>query len=289
MTYIVYADVLFVYHVLIQLALLFMIQTILGHTIRIFRTLSWSILMAALSTGIFLITISRCTLYYIIYATSYFFMTYFFTKSCRLHTSMLVTGVVVLACCIWFAGMMQIFYIRNEYALHNPWFYMCCTFSVLTCRIGRMIYDQKQQRKNTYQVALILPGAKICAHAFVDTGNRLQNPYTGKPAIIINYRLLKNYLPEQSYENLEQYHRTGKFPYLQINGTGNLHFFPIPYHTIGNRFSLMPAIMVPELLYEKEQTRFFSVTAGISRDVFLGNQYEVLLHEKLQPMKEEPA
>ena len=36
--------------------------------------------MAALSTGIFLITISLCTLYYVLYATSYFFMTYFLTK-----------------------------------------------------------------------------------------------------------------------------------------------------------------------------------------------------------------
>ena len=67
MTYIVYADVLFLYHVLINLTLFFMVQTILGQTIRISRTLLWTILMAALSTGIFGITRSNSFLYYIFF------------------------------------------------------------------------------------------------------------------------------------------------------------------------------------------------------------------------------
>ena len=80
MTYVVYADVLFLYHCLVNVTLLCMIQTILGQSIKILRTCMWTIFMAALSTGIFLITISLCTLYYVLYATSYFFMTYFLTK-----------------------------------------------------------------------------------------------------------------------------------------------------------------------------------------------------------------
>ena len=80
MTYVVYADVLFLYHCLVNVTLLCTIQTILGQSIKILRTCMWTIFMAALSTGIFLITISLCTLYYVLYATSYFFMTYFLTK-----------------------------------------------------------------------------------------------------------------------------------------------------------------------------------------------------------------
>ena len=142
---------------------------------------------------------------------------------------------------------------------------------------------------HAYAVELVFPARTLSANAFVDTGNRLQNPYTKQPAILINYRLLKNLLSEQSYAQLEQYHKTGQFPYLQMNETGEITFFPIPYHTIGNRFSLMPAITIPKLVYTQSRTTFYAVTAGVSREIFFENRYDVLLHEKLQPKKEEPT
>ncbi len=289
MTYVVYADVLFLYHCLVNVTLLCMIQTILGQSIKILRTCMWTIFMAALSTGIFLITISLCTLYYVLYATSYFFMTYFLTKHVPYPIPMWKMILVVLAGCIWLAGMLQLFYIADGTAFRTPGFYLTCIASVLVCRIARRIYDRKQMQAHAYAVELVFPARTLSANAFVDTGNRLQNPYTKQPAILINYRLLKNLLSEQSYAQLEQYHKTGQFPYLQMNETGEITFFPISYHTIGNRFSLMPTITIPKLVYTQSRTTFYAVTAGISREIFFENRYDVLLHEKLQPKKEEPT
>ncbi len=289
MTYVVYADVLFLYHCLVNVTLLCMIQTILGQSIKILRTCMWTIFMAALSTGIFLITISLCTLYYVLYATSYFFMTYFLTKHVPYPIPMWKMILVVLAGCIWLAGMLQLFYIADGTAFRTPGFYLTCIASVLVCRIARRIYDRKQMQAHAYAVELVFPARTLSANAFVDTGNRLQNPYTKQPAILINYRLLKNLLSEQSYAQLEQYHKTGQFPYLQMNETGEITFFPISYHTIGNRFSLMPAITISKLVYTQSRTTFYAVTAGISREIFFENRYDVLLHEKLQPKKEEPT
>lgn len=289
MTYVVYADVLFLYHCLVNVTLLCMIQTILGQSIKILRTCMWTIFMAALSTGIFLITISLCTLYYVLYATSYFFMTYFLTKHVPYPIPMWKMILVVLAGCIWLAGMLQLFYIADGTAFRTPGFYLTCIASVLVCRIARRIYDRKQMQAHAYAVELVFPARTLSANAFVDTGNRLQNPYTKQPAILINYRLLKNLLSEQSYAQLEQYHKTGQFPYLQMNETGEITFFPISYHTIGNRFSLMPAITIPKLVYTQSRTTFYAVTAGINREIFFENRYDVLLHEKLQPKKEEPT
>ena len=286
MTYVVYANVLFLYHCLVNVTLLCMIQTILGQSIKILRTCMWTIFMAALSTGIFLITISLCTLYYVLYATSYFFMTYFLTKHVPYPIPM---WEMILAGCIWLAGMLQLFYIADGTAFRTPGFYLTCIASVLVCRIVRRIYDRKQMQAHAYAVELVFPARTLPANAFVDTGNRLQNPYTKQPAILINYRLLKNLLSEQSYAQLEQYHKTGQFPYLQMNETGEITFFPISYHTIGNRFSLMPAITIPKLVYTQSRTTFYAVTAGISREIFFENRYDVLLHEKLQPKKEEPT
>lgn len=197
--------------------------------------------------------------------------------------------LVVLDGCIWLAGMLQLFYIADGTVFRTPGFYLACIASVLVCRIARRIYDRKQMQAHAYAVELVFPARTLSANAFVDTGNRLQNPYTKQPAILINYRLLKNLLSEQSYAQLEQYHKTGQFPYLQMNETGEITFFPIPYHTIGNRFSLMPAITIPKLVYTQSRTTFYAVTAGISREIFFENRYDVLLHEKLQPKKEEPT
>lgn len=287
--YVVYADVLFLYYVLIHLALFFMVQTILGQTIRISRSILWAILTAAFSTGVFVITVHLCTLYYILYATSYFFMTYFFLKICKIKKSTVTILGTMLVACVWLAGMMQLFRISNQKVVQNPLFYAACVVSVGVCRRFRCLYEKKQSLRLQYEIELEFPETVIHAHAFVDTGNRLQNPYTKKPAIIINYRLLKNYVSESSYEKLEKYHKTGEFPYIQMNGMDKLSFFPLPYHTIGNHFSMMPAIMIPKVTYCAEQTSYYAVTAGISREPFFDNYYDVLLNEKLHPNKEETA
>lgn len=157
------------------------------------------------------------------------------------------------------------------------------------CFIFRCMYKRHTSKNTDYVVELVFPDRIICANAFLDTGNRLKNPYTRQPAIIIDYQLLKQCLSEQSYAYLEQYHKTGYFSYAKMKRDNVLSFYPIPYHTIENRFSFMPAITIPKLVYKNEHAVLYSVTAGISRESFFENQYEVLLNEKLKPIKEEPA
>ena len=104
-----YADVLFLYHCLVNVTLLCMIQTILGQSIKILRTCMWTIFMAALSTGIFLITISLCTLYYVLYATSYFFYDIFSYKTRAISDSN-VENDTGRACWLYMvAGMLHYF------------------------------------------------------------------------------------------------------------------------------------------------------------------------------------
>lgn len=190
------------------------------------------------------------------------FMTYFLTKHVPYPIPMWKMILVVLAGCIWLAGMLQLFYIADGTAFRTG-FYLTCIASVLVCRIARRIYDRKQMQAHAYAVELVFPARTLSANAFVDTGNRLQNPYTKQPAILINYRLLKNLLSEQSYAQLEQYHKTGQFPYLQMNEAGEITFSDsLPYHR--KPVSLMPAITIPKLVYTQSRTTFYAVTAGIS-------------------------
>lgn len=283
MRYVVYADVLFVHHVVMNLFLFLMLQTILGHTVRIGSTLLVSVLIAFLSTGIFVLTTDSCTLYYIVYATSCFFMTYFFAyrngKSCSVPAVLLV----MIAVCIWLAGLMQLFHVSAGRSLDNPRFYAACVVSLLGCRYGRRVYDRRKCAAMEYEVNLAFASGSLCASAFLDTGNHLYNPYTAKPAILLSYRALKPYVSGDGQNELERYHQTGQFAYTQMNERETITFFPLPYHTISDRFSMMPAITLERLTYTKEHTSYTTVTAGISREAFFDNHFDVLLHEKLKP------
>lgn len=278
--YVVYADVLLLYHFIVNLTIIGMVWIVLGQTIRITHVILMAILIAAVQTGIFVITINLCTLYYVLYATSYLFMTYFFTRSSKNFKKTLLVIPVV---CIWFAGVSQLLHREHQFALKNPWFYVGCIVSLSGCWIIRMYYDRRQKSSDTYEVELVLPDTNIHTYAFLDTGNHLKNPYTKKPAIILDYRLFESCLSKDSYRKLEMYHETGKFPYTQMNETEKIMFFPLPYYTIGNRFSLMPAITIKKLSFCTEKTVYYDVTAGISREPFLDEQFNVLLHEKFKP------
>lgn len=224
MTYVVYADVLFLYHCLVNVTLLCMIQTILGQSIKSSAHVCGRFLWQLYRQVFFDNDIFMYSLLCII-CHKLLFMTYFLTKHVPYPMPMWKMILVVLAGCIWLAGMLQLFYIADGTAFRTPGFYLTCIASVLVCRIVRRIYDRKQMQAHAYAVELVFPARTLPANAFVDTGNRLQNPYTKQPAILINYRLLKNLLSEQSYAQLEQYHKTGQFPYLQMNETGEITFF----------------------------------------------------------------
>ncbi len=291
MTYIVYADVLFGYHMLIHLTLFFMISAMLWQTIRITRTILWALLTAALSTGIFLITVNLSTvLYYLLYAITYFIMTYFFTKSCGFEKPMLVCVGITVLCCVWLAGMMELFRIGNSSdSAYKYGIIPACICSVFLCRRLRKLLIQKKILKNhAYEICLCFPDMEIKTQGFLDTGNRLYSPYTNKPVIILDYRLLKNYLSKDSYRELLQYHETGIFPYEKLNETGKLTWFPLPYSTIRDKFALMPACNIQELIFCKTGMSYPDVTAGISKEPFMDKeQYRVLLHEGLNPKREE--
>ena len=287
MTYIIYADVLFGYHVLIHLALFFMISAILWQTIRITRTILWALLTAALSTGVFLITINLSTiLYYLLYAITYFIMTYFFTKSCCFEKPMLVCVGITVFCCIWLAGMMELFHFGDPATKTGKYGMLtACIGSVFLCRMIRSILIKKQiVQNNAYAIRIVLPGMEIKTQGFLDTGNRLYNPYTKKPVIVLDYRLLKSYLSKDSYKSLEYYHKTGEFPYEKLNVKGELTWFPLPYSTIRDKFALMPACTIQTLIFCESGAAYRNVTAGISKEPFMDKeQYRVLLHEGLNP------
>lgn len=280
MLYVVYADVFFLHQFILNLVLFGMMQIILRQPGRFLSVIIRAGVMAVFTTGIYVVTTDSRILYYILYAMGYFFMTYFFAwKSGNIWK----TSFVATAVCIWLAGLIQLFCGYSCSFIHNIRFYAACIISFAGCLVIRVYFDMASHYKNRYEVELLFSENRIRTYAFLDTGNCLKNPYTGAPAIVIDYHLLKKCLSENGYKKLILYHKTGTFPYVQMNEQEKIYFFPIPYHTIGNNFSLMPALYVQKLSYCAEKKDFYHITAGISRQSFMNEKMKVLLHEKLKP------
>ena len=256
MLYVVYADVFFLHQFILNLVLFGMMQIILWQPGRFLSVIIRAGVMAVFTTGIYVVTTDSRMLYYILYAMGYFFMTYFFAwKSGNIWK----TSLVATAVCIWLAGLIQLFCGYSCSFIHNIRFYAACIISFAGCLVIRVYFDRASHYKNRYEVELLFS------------------------EIVIDYHLLKNCLSENGYKNLILYHKTGTFPYVQMNEQEKIYFFPIPYHTIGNNFSLMPALYVQKLSYCAEKKDFYHITAGISRQSFMNEKMKVLLHEKLKP------
>lgn len=82
------------------------------------------------------------------------------------------------------------------------------------------------------KMTLFWEGRSVCAQGFVDTGNQLREPLTGRPVSILSKELAEELLGE----NWEL--RTG--------------FFVIPYHSIGREAGWLRAVAVDRMLVEQE-------------------------------------
>lgn len=62
--------------------------------------------------------------------------------------------------------------------------------------------DKKWQKLWGIELQVIWRGRERVVPAFLDTGNRLREPFSGQPVIVIDYRSLEGLLPEPLYRSL---------------------------------------------------------------------------------------
>ncbi|MDD6233350.1 MAG: sigma-E processing peptidase SpoIIGA [Frisingicoccus sp.] len=74
----------------------------------------------------------------------------------------------------------------------------------------------------------------IMVKALVDTGNRLYEPFTGKPVCLVEYESLKHCL-------------TGR--------DGHYYVRPIPYHSIGKEHGILWGVTADKLIFQNQRRK----------------------------------
>lgn len=285
MTYTIYADVIFSFSIIVNLAVLITATYILNKKIYMKRIFLYSIITGLLTTIIYIFFLNKKhLLYLVLYAAVYFFMTALYFKAKRL-IHIIIQNLLLCLICLYMYGFISLTIGNKDLKLASISgciFLSVITLSVLIC------YARKTNSKKSSSCELQIQfmDKKINCTGYFDSGNILRD-YNNTPVIIIDYELTEKILNKESYELIQEYHRTGEFNYESFNKINIYMATPLPYRTITDSFAIMPTIKLPLILFLSDNSYARDVTAGISKYHFMNNDYQVLLNNSLKPIREE--
>jgi stage II sporulation protein GA (sporulation sigma-E factor processing peptidase) len=158
---------------------------------------------------------------------------------------------------------------------------------VLISVIGASAY-RKHFQKFQYSVPLTVcfEESTVAARALVDTGNHLRDPFSQSPVVIMEYGVLKPFLPAELNCVLQAAKGKG------LEGLGNVlrgtpwetRIRMLPFHSLGNRQGLLPGLVADQVYVEVDDTTVChrKVVIGIYQGLLSPDrQYQALLHPEL--------
>ncbi len=285
MTYIIYADVMFFWNMVINAVLLYVTSKLLNLSIKPSRIIICSAITGLFLEIIYITTLNSNLIFHnLIYILMYIFMilTYFKCKTTRIFLR--ITVYMAISNFILF-GSINIFSNTNTLTIKE-----ITIFSVLIIILFSLFYkvNELKENKKIYNIEVNIMNNTITSLGFMDSGNMLSDYFTGNPVIILDYRILKSIFNTDTYKYLLRYCKSGVFDYETLKNNTNINFYPLPYRTISNNGALMPAFKLTSLSYTDYGIGYKNVVACISRyKLSHDNSYMVLLNEKIKPNREE--
>lgn len=135
-------------------------------------------------------------------------------------------------------------------------------------------YHEERKWQRIWQMKLIVSwrGKEICVPAYLDTGNRLRDPFSGLPVIVIDFRSLKGMLPAPVYCSLAD--PAGE-PWLAIREIEDYSlsrsFTLVPYRGIGSGREILLGFIPDAVVISKGEQQWkpgTSVVLGLTRRRF---------------------
>ena len=149
-------------------------------------------------------------------------------------------------------------------------------------------YMQKRniQVQELYSLKIQYNGVTIIAQALLDTGNKVYDPITKAPVIIVTYKMLKTLLPE----NISAAYTMGiddiSFLIKETSGCDfGTRIRAIPYHSLGNPNGILLGFKADEVYISKDNLKWQriedSIIAIYQHDLHIEGTYHALLHADL--------
>ncbi|MDO5538714.1 MAG: sigma-E processing peptidase SpoIIGA [Eubacteriales bacterium] len=139
----------------------------------------------------------------------------------------------------------------------------------------------RSRRRNTqflYDVRLERKGRAVFLKGFLDSGNHLRLPVTGKPVHIIEYEAAAEILSEDEQKELQRIMR------LECPDVPGGKFFVIPYHTIGNNSGVLPVMEIDSICIKHGENVWSTkgVLAAVTETLSSKKEaYQMILHPQI--------
>ena len=183
-------------------------------------------------------------------------------------------------------GILNLLFFRSTYGKTSYDDYGLGVLPMVAAGLGvaillrEVLKDNKREKRilcHLYGVKFYHRGKEIEGTAFLDTGNHLREPFTGKAVVVIEKELAKKLLGQREILSIMAY-ANGKTDYIPVNPVKL-----IPFHSLGEQHGVMPGVLIDKMVVQKEQEEriYEKVQIGIMEEILSGEElYQVILHEE---------
>lgn len=144
-----------------------------------------------------------------------------------------------------------------------------------------LLQKRNQELQNEYEVAVSFGKGWVHGKALLDTGNRLREPFSGRPVVLAELEALKEIFPEE----LKKVFEGDVLKKTEIEAREGMSGFRfIPYRAVGTDWGLIPGIEVPQMKIWTERKSFTKegVMLGIVTEPLAAHgEYQFILHEDI--------
>ncbi|WP_313163693.1 sigma-E processing peptidase SpoIIGA [Sedimentibacter sp.] len=148
-----------------------------------------------------------------------------------------------------------------------------------------------RQEKSNYMrtVAIGLSGRSKSIKGFIDTGNELSDPLTGKPVIVVNIQCIKNILGDELYTSVLSFYNKEKSYEEILSSHSDINLRIIRFNTISSKGEMMVCI-IPDDIEIMDNVNKKDTAKKITADAIIGlypkkisqkEDYDALLFNKI--------
>lgn len=166
------------------------------------------------------------------------------------------------------------------------------TLSFLSGSLGPIIFYHTHMTKDMVrkfhqrngEIRIQIKGQSVRGRAFVDTGNSLREPVTGKAAHLVRYQFLKPCLDMRARRVIEGFYGGFSWKRQETPGAAWEGFRLIPYRAVGTEKGVLLGITADEMVFTDHKRKYIEdgcVIVPYPGKPFGKNGYEALLHPEI--------
>ncbi len=283
MRYTIYVDIIFFWLFIINYLTYYLTCKISKNHISKVLLLVWSLLTSIINTYICVTLMYENKLIFnTLYSLSNLIMFYLFVRyglRKKWGHDFLNLATINLLLTFFVAGILYVF-VKDIFVLKDT-LPLVLSLLFIIPSIFKNIYVYYKSKGNSHQIIIETNQSKIKTVGYMDTGNSLMDIHSGNPVIIISPEIIQDLIKIKDYPSFKKYINTGQYMYIKELNIDGERIYPIPYNTINNNSSIMPAFKIKQLTVNNEFI-YHNVVAGISRYNFCKKEcYKVLLNINL--------